>query len=98
MLHNLIQIKGGKETVFMTDTLKKVQARQKQLRDSQRGQKVTYVIRDAEEGEEKYKRAPDMNFCPSGDAGTRKYRNHKARAKKIKKRYKKRNQSEEKET
>jgi hypothetical protein len=86
MLYNLIQIKGGEETVFMIGELPKVRDRQKQLRQSQRGKKITYVIRPAEEGDEKYRKPPSMNFCPSGDADTRGYRDRKAKAKRIKKR------------
>lgn len=67
----------------MTDTYTKVKARRKVLLESQRGMNLQYEIRPTETTE-KYRRPPNMNFCPSGDAGGRKYRNRKARAKQIK--------------
>jgi hypothetical protein len=93
MLYDLIQTRGGKETIYMTDSLPKVKARMAQLRASLRGKGLTFTYREAEEGAEKYRRPPNMNFCPSGDAGTKKYRNRVARAKKIKKNNPKRKES-----
>lgn len=85
MLYNLIQTRG-KEVVYMTDSLPKCRARMIQLRQSLRGKGLTFEIRPAEPGEEKYRKPPCMNFCPSGDAGSKKYLHRKARAKKIRKR------------
>lgn len=47
MLHTLVRTHGGKETVYMTDTLPKVKARKKALETSQRGQRANYSIRPA---------------------------------------------------
>jgi hypothetical protein len=84
MLYTLIRTVSGKETIYMTDTLKKVKARKKALETSQRGQRTNYSIRSALDGEEKFMRPPSMNFDPSGDAGSRKYLRRKARVKRIK--------------
>ena len=70
-LHTLVLTKGGKETVYMTDSLPKVKARKKALETSQRGQRNNYSIRPAHENEVKYMRPPSFNFDPSGDAGSR---------------------------
>ena len=86
MLHDLVQTRGGKETIYMTDTFPKVKARRKVLLDSQRGMNLNYEIRPAAEGAVKYRRPPNMNFDPSGDAGSKKYINRKAKAKRIKQR------------
>ncbi len=83
-LFSLVHTSSNKETVYMTDVLTKVKARKKQLETSQRGKKTNYSIRPANENEEKYQRPPSMNFDPSGDANSKKYRNRKARAKRIK--------------
>jgi hypothetical protein len=68
----------------MTDVLTKVKARKKVLENSQRGQRTNYSIRPALEDEEKYRRPPNLNFNPSGDAGSRKHLHRIARAKRIK--------------
>ena len=86
MLYNLFNVRGEKEVLYMTNTLPKVKARMKQLQDSQRGVKTNYVIRKAEEDDEKYRKPPVMRFDPSGDAGTSKHNRRKAKAKKIKRR------------
>jgi hypothetical protein len=86
MLYNLIQVRGGKETLYMTNTLPKVRARMIQLRQSLRGKNLQFEIRKAEETDEKYRKPPVMNFCPSGDAGTKKHFQRKLKAKRIKKR------------
>jgi hypothetical protein len=83
-LYSLVLTKSGKETVYMTDVLTKIKARKKTLMNSSRGLKVNYSIRDALESEEKYFKPPSMAFDPSGDVGTRSYRNRKARVKRIK--------------
>lgn len=83
-LFTLVQVKSGKETVYMTDVLPKVKARKKVLEDSQRKQRINYSIRPANEDEEKYRRPPSFNFDPSGDTGSKKYRQRKAKAKRIK--------------
>lgn len=83
-LFTLVLTKSGKEIIYMTDTLKKVKARKKTLENSQRGQRTNYSIRAAHEGEEKYQRPPSFNFDPSGDAGSRKHIQRKARVKRIK--------------
>lgn len=85
MLHNLVQIRGGKETLYMTDTLPKVRDRMKQLRQSLRGKGLFFQIRPAEEGAKKYRRPPNLNFDPSGDAGTPKYKRRVEKAKRIRK-------------
>lgn len=85
MLYHLIQIRGGKETIFMTDQLPRVRNRRKQLRDSHRDRNWQFVIRPAKEDAVKYRRPPNMNFDPSGDADQRKYRARKAKARKIRK-------------
>ena len=82
-LFNLIQIRGGKESVYMTDSLPKCRARMKQLRNSLRNQNLTFVIRPAEEGETKYRKPPCERFFSGGDYDN--YRKRKAKAKKIKK-------------
>lgn len=86
MLYNLYQTRGGKETLYMTGDLKKVRARMIQLRQSLRGKNLHFEIIPAEEGDEKYRRPPNMNFDPSGDAGGKKHLHRLARAKRIKKR------------
>ena len=68
----------------MTDTLPKVKARKTALETSQRKQRTNYSIRPANEDEEKYRRPPSFNFDPSGDAGSKKYLDRKAKAKRIK--------------
>ena len=83
-LHTLVLIKSGKEIVYMVDSLKKVKARKKALETSQRKQGNNYSIRPSLEDEVKYRRPPSLNFDPSGDAGSRKYLNRKAKAKRIK--------------
>ncbi len=83
-LFTLVLTKSGKETIYMTDTMIKVKARKKALETSQRGIRTNYSIRPALEDEEKYRRPPSFNFDPSGDAGSKKYLNRKARAKRIK--------------
>lgn len=93
MLYNLVQIRGGKETIYMTDTRIKCMARKKVLLDSQRGKNHYYIIVSTEDTE-KYRKPPNMNFDPSGDAGSRKYRNRKAKAKHLKKNNPKRKESE----
>lgn len=84
MLHTLVKIHGGKETVYMTDVLPKVKARKKALENSQRGQRPNYSIRPAHPEELKYRRPPSFNFDPSGDAGSSSYIRRKAKAKRIK--------------
>lgn len=84
MLHTLVRTHGGKETVYMTDTLPKVKARKRALETSQRNQRMNYSIRPAHENELKYRRPPSFNFDPSGDAGSKKYLTRKANAKRIK--------------
>ena len=68
---NLIQIRKGKETVYMTDELTKVRDRMKTLRQSQRtdafgaglkGQKVEYIIRETEETIKFKKKPPGYIF------------------------------------
>jgi hypothetical protein len=87
MLYDLIQTRGGKETLYMTDHLPKVKARMAELRRSLRGQGLTFTYRpNVDEDALKYRKPPNMNFNPSGDAGTKKHIHRKARAKKIKKR------------
>jgi hypothetical protein len=83
-LFTLVLTKSGKEVAYMTDTLVKVKARKKTLENSQRGIRTNYSIRPALEDEEKYRRPPNFNFDPSGDAGSKKYLQRKARAKRIK--------------
>lgn len=83
-LHTLVRTHGGKETVYMTDSLPKVKARKKALEQSQRGQRMNYSIRPALPEELKYRRPPSFNFDPSGDAGSDKYLRRKAKAKRIK--------------
>jgi hypothetical protein len=58
MLYELVSKKRGHETVVCCDELSKVRGTMKQLRDSQRGMKVTYSIREAQEGEDKKERKP----------------------------------------
>lgn len=72
------------DVIYMVDSFKRVKARKKQLEDSQRGQKKRYMIREALVDEVKYMRPPNMNFCPSGDAGSAKHIKRKARVKRIK--------------
>ncbi len=59
MLYNLIQKRRGKETVMMTDSLTKVNARRKMLLASQRkgikGEKAIYTIIPTDETD-KYKK------------------------------------------
>lgn len=86
MLYDLIHTRGEKEIVYMTDSLPKVKRRMKQLQDSQRGIRTNYLIRKSSEDAEKYRKPPNMNFDPSGDAGSKKHNHRKARAKRIKKR------------
>lgn len=61
MLYNLIQTRRGREKVFMTDTLPKINARMKALHSSQRkgvaGDKVTYSVKPTTETE-KYRQKP----------------------------------------
>lgn len=61
-LWNLIQYRRGKESVVMTDSLPRVQARRKQLLDSQRGgirrQRVNYEVRPAPDDAEKFYQQP----------------------------------------
>lgn len=83
-LYTLVRIQSGKEIVYMTDSLPKVKARKKALEQSQRWQRTNYSIRPANADELKYRRPPSFNFDPSGDAGSKKYRNRKAKAKRIK--------------
>lgn len=83
MLYDLVLVKSGKETVYMTDTLPKVKARKRALETSQRKDRPNYVIREAEDNV-KYRRPPSFNFDPSGDAGSKKYLKRKANAKRIK--------------
>ena len=83
-LYSLVLVTSSKETVYMTDSLKRVKARKKALETSQRGQRNNYVVRPSVEDEEKYQRPPSFNFDPSGDAGSRKHNLRKARAKRIK--------------
>ncbi len=68
-MFKLVQTRRGRETVFMVDSRKKCQDRMAQLRSSQRtgirGDKVVYRIEPAEDTE-KFRRAPDRNFDPSG--------------------------------
>lgn len=70
MLHDLVQVRRGKETVMMTDELPKVNDRMKTLRACQRkgikGQRVRYFIRESVE-DTKFKKAPhDITLTPSG--------------------------------
>lgn len=62
MLYNLIQKRKGKETVVMTDELPKVNDRldtlRKSLRKGIKGQKVTFLVRPAVDGEEKNRLEP----------------------------------------
>lgn len=83
-LFTLVHVRSGKEEIYMTDVWTKVKARKKVLETSQRGKKTNYSIRPATEDEEKYRRPPSFNFDPSGDAGSKKHRHRKARAKSIK--------------
>lgn len=74
MLYNLIKKWRDKETVVMTDQLKKVNARKKQLLQSQRAgikkQKVEYLVVPADKGEQKYKEKPhNLNLSGQGQAG-----------------------------
>jgi len=65
MLYNIIQTSRGKETVVMTDSLKKVNARIKTLRQSHRGQhcgmrgptKVSFRIEESE-SKDTYQKRP----------------------------------------
>ena len=86
MLYDLIQVRGGKETLYMTNSLPKVKARKAQLLQSLRGKNLFFAIRKAEEGNEKYRKPPAMNFDPSGDATTKKHIQRKLKAKRIRKR------------
>lgn len=83
-LYTLVKVQKGKETVYMTDSFKNVNARKKTLETSQRGQRPNYSIREANSEELKYQRPPSFNFDPSGDANSKNYRNRKAKAKRIK--------------
>ena len=66
MLRNLIQIRAGKRTVVMTDSLPKVRDRMKTLRKSHRrgmkGDRVEFVIENAEEDAEKFKQKPHTQW------------------------------------
>ena len=65
MLYNLIKKYKGKETVMMTDSLAKVNARKKELSSSQRGgiknQRVEYVVVPTTETD-KFKKKPVKYF------------------------------------
>lgn len=69
MLFHLVRLFRGKETVMMTDTLPRVNARKKQLSSSQRkgvrGQATTYTVRPAAKDAEKY-RKPSADMYLSG--------------------------------
>lgn len=81
-LYDLVQTRKGKETVVMTDSLPKVNARMKALRLSHKkgcgGDKVTYVVHPAEDNI-KYHKPPVFAFDPSGDAPKAKIRRQKAK-------------------
>ena len=67
MLYNIIQTKGGKETLKMTDTLQKCNDRIKQLRASYRGKNyITFRLEKSEDAN-KFAAKPLRNFDPSGD-------------------------------
>ena len=59
MLYDLVKKWRGKESVVMTDQLRKVNSEAKRLRDSQRGMKVEYFVRPSEETTEKFKQKPN---------------------------------------
>lgn len=70
-MYNLIKTVRGSQEIVMTDTLTKVRARMKTLRDSHRkskrsGERVTFSILPSDE-EEKFKKKPH-NYNPSGDS------------------------------
>lgn len=44
MLYELLEVKHGRKTVVMCDTIKNVRDRKKQLLDSQRKTKISYSI------------------------------------------------------
>ena len=68
-LYDLVQTRRGKETVVMTDGLSRVNARMRQLRNSQRkgigGDTVSYRSREAATESEKFRQKPH-DYNPSG--------------------------------
>ena len=70
MLYNLIQLRRGKETVMMTDTLPKVNDRMRELRSSQRkgvkGDRVVYSVRSTDETN-KFRRKSYSEAWRAGD-------------------------------
>lgn len=67
MLYTLIRKMNGKSDTMITDTLKRVKQREKLLKNSYRGKKVSFDIVPAEEDEEKYLKPPHDGSYVGGD-------------------------------
>ncbi len=67
MLYNLYRTVAGKKDLMITDTLKNVKAREKQLKSGSRksgrsGKRVTFSIEEASETDEKFFKPPHTQW------------------------------------
>lgn len=69
-MYQIIEIKNGKETIKMVDSLPKCNRRLKELRSSYRGKKISFRL-EPSESKDKFENKPAPSGYQGGDYATR---------------------------